>query len=860
VAHPRAGVKRLVYVWACALASGQQPAPPKAEPEPSQRIELNLLGRTDAAAGESRRNENIHFNLVDNNALKELNVRLGTTATIVTEFRAQRNYFGAEFGNTPGAPPRAGAAVQLPGFHGRFYALHQNSIFSARSFFQVGPVKPARENDYGFRAGLALWRGASLSAEASQQKLRGSVNGNVLVPMPDERTPLATDPAVRALLTRWLAAYPADLPNRPDVNPRALNTNAPQIINNNNGQLRLDQRIGDRDRLTLEHQFTSQQVLAFQLVAGQNPDTDTRSHKARATWAREWSAALATDFTLGFDRIGSLLKPEKNAVGPLVSISGLESLGPQGTIPIDRAMNLFRAAGGVQRTAGRHVWTAGFSLLRRQLNGSETDAHRGYFSFANDFGRTGISNFLLGLPSQHIVSIGNIHRGFRNWDAQVYAGDSWRATANLTLQMSLRYQPATRPTEVNQLNTIPYPSDWDNLAPRFGLAWRAPRQWGTLRAAYGLDYGEIYPVTFQQVRFSPPGSVKIVVFTPNLLDPLGSLTQGGGIPDVRGNLYLLDPRLDAPYSHQYNFVWEPAWSSRWRLQLGYVGSRSHKLLIMWYTNRAHAVAGIEQTTATLNLRRPDQRYADVRRVLNGSRGYFDAARAALVVPRWRGLSIDAAYWFGKALDLGSAYSNTAYDTDSRLSRSQSEWETQRDMKGPSAFDQKHAFLVRGAYSLPPGRIWGGWTLSAVVLAKTGMPFTVASGSDAPGYGNVDGNGGDRPNLIDPSVLGRTLGNPDTSRALLPRSAFAYINPTDEGGNLGRNTFRKGGIGNLNAALAREWSCGNGRRLGFRAESINLLNTPQFAQPGADLANANFGQITNTLNDGRTFRFQLAFNW
>ena len=698
-------------MWACALAAQQTP-------EPGKRVELNLLGQTDAAAGESRRNENIQFNLVDNNALKELNVRLGTTATIVTEFRPERNYFGAEFGNSAGRPVarrRARGPARLPWPPVRI--APEQRLRRARVLPGRPDVKPARENDYGFRAGFRLWRGAHFAAEASQQKLRGSVNGNVLVPQPDERTPLATDPAVRALIARWLAAYPAELPNRLDVNPRALNTNAPQTINNNNGQARLDQQIGARDRVTLQHQFTSQHVLAFQLVAGQNPNTDTKSHRSRATWSRAWSAATATDLSLGFDRLGSLLQPEKNAIGPMVSISGLATLGPQGSIPIDRAINLFRAAGGFRRTQGRHAWSAGFAVLRRQMNGSETDAHRGYFSFANDFGHDGITNLRLGLPSQHIVSIGNVQRGFRNWDAQLYAGDAWRATANLTLQVGLRYQPVTRPTEVNDLNTIPYGSDWNNLAPQFGLAYRAPPGWGTVRAAYGLHYGEIFPVTFQQVRFSPPGSVKIVVFTPSLIDPLGGLTQGGNSPEARGNLYLLDPQLATPYSHQYNFSWEPAWSGRWRLQLGYVGSRSHKLLIMWYNNRAHPVAGIAQTTATLNLRRPDPRYAEIRWVLNGSRGYFDAARAALVMPRWRGLSVDAAYWFSKALDLGSSYTNTAYDADSRLSRSQSECETHRDMKGRSAFDQKHAFLVRGSYSLPPRRLWGGWTVSAVALAQ-----------------------------------------------------------------------------------------------------------------------------------------------
>jgi len=64
-----------------AICAQQAPPPRPAEEKPREgetkpgdtgkRIELNLLGKTDAAAGESRRNENIQFNLVDNNALKE---------------------------------------------------------------------------------------------------------------------------------------------------------------------------------------------------------------------------------------------------------------------------------------------------------------------------------------------------------------------------------------------------------------------------------------------------------------------------------------------------------------------------------------------------------------------------------------------------------------------------------------------------------------------------------------------------------------------------------------------------------------------------------------------------------------------
>jgi hypothetical protein len=837
----------------------KQPAEPR-QAEQNRRIELNLLGKTDANSGESRRNENIQFNLVDNNALKELNVRLGTTATIIQEFRTSNSYFGAEFGNTP-SPVVAGTSGLRRGFHGSVYASHLNSVTSARSFFQVGRVKPAHDNDYGFALAVPLGARTRLMIEAGQNKVRGSVNGNALVPKEDERTALATDPEVRAMVERFLAAYPEQLPNRTDINPRALNTNAPQVIDGGNARARLDREFGSRDTLALDYAQITQSVDAFQFVAGQNPDTDTRAHKARILWTRQWDATTVSELAISFDRIRSNLRPEPNAVGQMISTSGLETLGPQGSIPIDRAHNLFRYAGQMKRTTGHHSWYAGAGFVRRQFNGIESDTHRGFYSFANDFGRSGITNLRLGVPSMYIVSVGDVFRGFRSWDMQFFLGDVWKTTDRLSLNYGVRFQPSLQPDEVNGKNSIPYDCDCNNLAPQFGLAYRLPGRWGIARAGYGLQYGEIFPVTYGQVRFSPPGSEKLVAMAPNLIDPLTSPGADGKPPKTLGNLYLLDPELAVPYSHQYNLSWEPDWSATWRLQLGYVGSRSHKLFIMWYENRGQPVPGIPQTTATINDRRPNPDYAEIRWVLNGSRGYYDAARASLIMRPWHGFTSDVSYWFGKAMDLGSSYTNTAADADTRISRSQYEYETHRDMKGLSNFDQTHAFLWHWTYQVPAvGKIARDWNVSAIVLAKSGTPFTVVTGSDAPGYGNVDGNGNDRPNLVDLSLLGRTVGDPDTSRLLLPRTAFSFIEPTGQGGNIGRNVFRKGSIHNVNAMISRAFPLNSEMRLTIRAESVNLFNTPQFAEPGVELASQNFGQITNTLNDGRTFRFHLTLAW
>src|SRR4029077_8424537 len=194
-----------------------KPAEPEPHPVKEKRTELNLLGATDSAACESRSNENIQFNLIDNNALKDLNLRLGTNATIVTEFQPERKYFGTEFGNNPAALIHLNPLSRTRDFHGGLSFTRSDSIFSARTFFPVGGVQPATENDYGFTAGLGLWRGAHLTLDGSLQSLRGSVNGNVLVPLPSERTPLTTDPAASRLIQRWIGAYPEAVPNRTDI-------------------------------------------------------------------------------------------------------------------------------------------------------------------------------------------------------------------------------------------------------------------------------------------------------------------------------------------------------------------------------------------------------------------------------------------------------------------------------------------------------------------------------------------------------------------------------------------------------------------------------------------------------------------
>ena len=848
-------------------AAAGEPAPLAADPSDAtaDRTRLNLLGQVNSASGESRRNENVRLTLIDNNILRELNLRMGTTATIIKDFKVDQDYWGTEFGGRP-RPALHLPPVRANQVHGNFFWSHDNSIFRARKFFHVGEVLPARRNNYGFTVSLPLWKGAAWTVNGSEGKDRGQENGNVQVPTAEERTPLTNDPRIRPIVERILATYPDELPNR---GGRTLNTNAAQNINSDRIGGTLDQKIGDNDRLTFRYNFVWQRVDAFQLVAGQAPDTTTRNHQARITWSRDWTPSTTSDFTIGFDRVGSLLVPAERSFGAWIRIgTELASLGPPGRFPVDRAQNRFRYAGRVRHIRGKHSLTSGFELNRRQVNGSEVLQHRGLFIFRRNFGRDAVTNLRMGTPSSYTVAIGDVHRGFRKWFSQVYIGDEWKATSKLTLSMGMRWEPVTRPTEVNNLTSVPYSSDLNNLAPRFGWAYRLPDRWGVLRGAYGLSYGEIFISTYIQARINPPQNLTVEVAAPDLADPLKDLSPADLDPNARSSTFDLAPDLSTPYSHTYNFSWELTLARDWTLELGYLGSRSHKLLAIWFLNRARPVPGIPLTTRTVNQRRPDQRFFQVRHITNGSRSYFDAAKVTLRTRRRAGLNIEASYWFSKAIDLGGSYLNTAANANRRLTESPTELDNHNELRGVSSFDAPHAMLWNVSYQTPQfaGRqgwlrgMFGKWQLSTVFLAKTGTPFSVLSGSDAPGIGNVDGQQSDNPILLDPSILGSSVDHPDTAAAQLPRSAFAFIQPGEARGNLGRNTFRRDGIFNVNAGLSKRWTISGDNALLFRAEALNVFNHPQFASPGSSLAARNFSLIDNTLNDGRTFKFTLRFSF
>lgn len=810
----------------------------------------------------SQRNENVAVYQIDTNAIKESNVRLGTTPTAVSDFSSDVQYFATEHGRPPGEPLSLRPAQPVRGWHGDGFWWHQNSVMNSRTFFQVGPVKPSRRNQWSGRVTGPVFRRAAVTANFGQSDIRGMVNGNVLVPLADERTPRTTDPAARAIIADWLKAYPAELPNRQDFDVRALNTNAPQRIDAVAGTLRLDVALPSESNLIASHTIDRSRTLAFQLVAGQNPDTAIHSQRSRLAWLKSVSAATQIQVAGSFARVRTALVSPAGAVGPRVRFGyQIEELGPDSMFPIDRATNTYRGGLAVTHLKGNHQFSWGADYTRFQLNGIESGNLRGYFQFANNFGRTAIENLLMGAPSNYEIALGELSRGYRNYTINGYFADRWQASSRLQVHWGVRWFLDSRPVEVHSMEHIPYDADANNVSPRFSLAWRAGRGW-VARAAYTTTFSQILPVTYQQIRNNPPHVTYVMVADPDLVNPLKNVDATD--PNARYTPTWISPDFATPYVHQYNLSLEHPAPAGSLLRLQYIGSRSIKLPNSFILNRAEPVPGIPLTTATANLRRPDPRYYETRTVVNGGVAWFDAARVAWDLPQLRGASIQTSYVFSKALDEGPDFSATAANRDILTQRSQWQYESFKDRKGLSNFDSTHSFVVNWSYELPsigPSGGWlhsaiRGWQLAGVNLWKKGTPFTLYMGSDAPGFGNVDGGPSDRPHILDPSILGKTADHPNTAPLMISRNRFATLTPGEARGSLGRNTFRKARIWNWNTAVTRQFRLPNDWSAQIRAETYNLSNTPQFDEPQRNLTSPSFGKITNTLNDGRVFQIGI----
>ncbi len=185
-------------------------------------------------------------------------------------------------------------------------------------------------------------------------------------------------------------------------------------------------------------------------------------------------------------------------------------------------------------------------------------------------------------------------------------------------------------------------------------------------------------------------------------------------------------------------------------------------------------------------------------------------------------------------------------------------------KALSSLNVGKRFSFAGVYELPYGTgrrfgsgtpalanaIFGGWQLSTLAEALTGVPLTVTT------PGNIANSGGvtQVPNVVAKAILPRSQ---RTKSEFFNTAAFVAPAPYTLGDSetyiINAPSFQ-----NLDASLAKYFKIREKMSLQFRTEVFNILNHPNWGNPGTTLGTATFGRITSNSVSGtpRTFQFGL----
>lgn len=548
---------------------------------------------------------------------------------------------------------------------------------------------------------------------------------------------------------------------------------------------------------------------------------------------------------------------------------------------------------------GKHTLTLGGQYGRNDTSTTTQQNGRGTFNFTgeatSELGANGIpiqgtgldfADFLLGLPQSASIAYSPAMYFSQNvWNG--YLLDDWKVSANLTVNLGLRYeifQPLQEKyNEMANLDVAagfanvavvsptvagPYSgafppglinTDYRNISPRLGLAYKVPfiKRSTIVRAGYGIyDNGQVYtPFGLKlaqqpQPAGQPPFAVSESVNTSAAVP----LTLAGGLvavsPLAITNTYAVDRFYRTPYAQSWNLTIQHDLGRGFFMEVGYLGTKGTRLDVLTLPNE-----GPPGTTFTTGTQ------------LGNATGFIydapvgDSSYNALqthLMRRFRGgMSMNARYTFSKSIDDASSFGGVGGTVAQN-------WLDLAAERGLSSFNRTHVFNMSWVYTSPfgnpnsryassgwAGRLLRNWSLSGGVTAETGTPLTARVLGNEVALAQTGGTGSERADATGlPVESGSGLFNP---------AAFT-VPPVGQFGNAGRNTIPGPGLVSVNAAFGRSFQFGDTRRrLEFRAEANNVLNQVNFTNYGTVVNATNYGLPTSasgmrTLDMVMRFRF------
>jgi hypothetical protein len=481
-----------------------------------------------------------------------------------------------------------------------------------------------------------------------------------------------------------------------------------------------------------------------------------------------------------------------------------------------------------------------------------------------------------------------------------YFQDDWRMRPNLTINLGVRHEYTSVPSEkFGRLANIEnlfsptttvgdplYPqTTLDNFSPRVGFAWD-PWSNGTtsVRGGLGLFYEPLlYRNILTSIDRQPP-------FWADIDPPVAQLT--GLFPNLNPHLarlalgpqavHALDRDVKTPYTMQTSLSVQRMIGGNNVAEVGYTGTRGIHL-----ASRADMAIPLmikqadgrwlmpEPTNVNYPLLNPN--FTRLEWYSFGAYSQYHGLRTSFTRSFSQGLHLQASYTWSKAMDALS----TQFSGELESSAVQNGFDIPADY-ALADFHVGHKFGANYTYELPfgPGRTWGsgtsgvagailgGWQLSGVFTAQTGLPTTV-TGEDATTH--VLARGGSRPDLRPGGNQNPLYGNRDNTISGQP--GFLWFDPLQfvqqqpgYYGNTGRNTVIGPGVTKMDISVLKNTRLGEGKNLQFRAEFFNFFNTPEFSQPDTGIFSGtareqNAGRIDGTrLNSERQVQLALRITF
>ena len=509
---------------------------------------------------------------------------------------------------------------------------------------------------------------------------------------------------------------------------------------------------------------------------------------------------------------------------------------------------------------------------------------------------SGAANFLLGYAPA-FVSRGTPGTPpfLSNKEISFFGQDDWKVNENLTLNLGLRWDLFTQPTErfdsmsnYNPANdTLTRAgenapngrdlvnSDRNNFGPSAGFAWAGFKNDKTvvIRGGYAIKYSVDTPGIPGILQANPPSGAgygcSITQYgtgsCPQLpanfsLDngipfPLvtNTISPGTTFPAPAGaSLVYVIPDINNEMFHQFNLTSQWEFRPSWLAEVGYVGSLGRNLLVVKNIgNSGGGFPGSRQVTT----------HGTVQTVDYSGTSSYHSFQSKLEKRYNKGLSIISSYVWSHAIDNspgnfctgGTGPSTCGYSNPLLPGLD----------KASSDFDVRHRFSFAAVWDLPFGKgrkyatdasraadlFIGGWQLNTNINIQSGPPFSVLAN-------------GQRVDVVG-SAAACTTGTAKTFQGLVLCPARTPVFASDPGGpkfgNLGRNVFRGDRQEYVNASLFKNLHIAESVTAQFRLQAYNLFNHLNGFRPVNDLNSSNFGRDTAEQRRRQLeFGFRLIF--